>query len=227
MAFGGFSDSTFQFLRELSRHDDPAWFEAHKDTYEGVIVEPAKALVEALGPRLKAFDPRIQAIPRVLGSIKSLERRRRFPRRNAPRYKNSLDLWFWSGRRRAWDNSGFFLRLTPTELVLAAGMIEFQKDTLARYREHLLDEARGAELTTIVSQLRAAGDIVGGESYKRTPRGMPPEHPRAPLSKHGGLFATRTLVHPLELGTPSFPDFVMEHFARMARLHAWLVALGG
>jgi uncharacterized protein (TIGR02453 family) len=226
MAFVGFSDSTFRFLSELARHDDPAWFEAQKDSYESVFVEPAKALVEALGPRLKDFDPKIHAIPRVRGSIKALERRRRFPRRDAPRYKDSLDLWFWSGRRRAWDNSGFFLRLTPTRLVLAAGMIEFQKETLVRYRERLLDDARGAELSTIVSELRAAGYVVGGESYLRTPKGVPPDHPRASLAKHRGLFATRDMEHPPELGTPHFPELVMEHFARMAPLHAWLVPLG-
>jgi uncharacterized protein (TIGR02453 family) len=226
MAFAGFSDSTFRFLGELASHDDPAWFEAHRATYESEIVEPAKALVEALGPRLKAFDPKLQAIPRVRGSVKSVERRRRFPRSSAPRYKDCLDLWFWSGRRRSWDNSGFFVRLTPARLVLAAGMIEFQKDTLARYREHLLDDTRGPELATIVSELRAGGYVVGGEGYKRMPVGFPPEHPRAPLFKHRGLFATLEMQHPPELGTPSFPELALEHFARMAPLHAWLVALG-
>ena len=118
------------------------------------------------------------------------------------------------------------MRLTPERFVLAGGMIEFQKETLARFREHVLDDARGSELTAIVADLRAGGYFVGGESYKRLPSGVPPDHPRASLLKHGALFANRETKHPPELGTAAFPELVLEHFVRMAPLHTWLVALG-
>jgi uncharacterized protein (DUF2461 family) len=148
-----------------------------------------------------------------------------FRRKEMPPYKDHLDLWFWSGRRRAWDNSGFYLRLTPARLVLATGMIEFQKETLRRYREHVLDEERGTMVATIVRDLRANGYAVGGESYKKTPRGVPADHPRAELLKHRGLIANLNIEHPSELGKPAFVEFSFTHFSRMARLHAWLVAL--
>jgi len=226
MLFPGFSQSALRFLAELSRNNERAWFEAHADELESALIEPAKAFVVALGPRLRELDPKIQAIPRLRGSIKALERRQRFPNREQPPYKECLDVWFWSGPRRAWENSGFFLRLTPTRLILAGGMIEFQKETLARYRQHLLDEERGAALATIVHDLRAGGYFVGGESYKRTPRGVPADHPRAALAKHSGVFATLDGEHPQQLDTPLFVDFAFTHFSRMAPLHRWLVALG-
>jgi uncharacterized protein (TIGR02453 family) len=225
MPFPGFSASTIRFLTELSQNNHRAWFEAHREECERAVIEPAKALVEALGSRLRELDPKIQAIPRVRGSIKAMERRRRFPRNETPPYKDCLDLWFWAGRRRAWDNSGFFLRLTPARLILAAGMIEFQKEALGRYREQVLDDERGTALATIVRDLRADGYVVGGESYKKTPRGVPALHPRAALLKHSGVFATLDGEHPQELGTPAFVDFSFAHFSRMAPLHAWLVAL--
>jgi uncharacterized protein (TIGR02453 family) len=226
--FTGFPETTTQFLAELEQHNDREWFEAHTDVAETAVIAPAKAFVEALGARLHALDPKIHAVPRVRGSIKSFERRRRFAKHPLPPYKPNLDVWFWSGPRRAWDNSGFFLRLTPTRLILAAGMIEFQKETLARYRERVLDPAEGAALTTLVDELRASGYVVGGESYKRPPRGVPADHPHAALSKHGGLFAsTGELDHPSELRTPAFVDFTFAHFARMGALHAWLVAMRG
>ena len=227
MPFSGFSESTIRFLGELSRNNDRGWFEGHREECESALIEPAKAFVVALGPRLRELDPKIQAIPRVRGSIKAMERRRRFPKSDVPPYKDSLDLSFWAGRRRAWDNSGFFLRLTPVRLVLAAGMIEFQKETLGRYREHVLDDERGTALATIVVDLRADGYVVGGESYKKTPRGVPADHPRAELLKHSGVFATLNGEHPKELGTPAFVDFALRHFSRMAKLHAWLVGLRG
>jgi uncharacterized protein (TIGR02453 family) len=227
MAFCGFSPSTIRFLGELSRNNERAWFESHRADCESNLIEPAKEFVAALGPRLRELDAKVQAIPRVRGSIKPMERRMRFRKGEQLPYKDSLDLSFWSGRRRAWDNSGFFLRLTPVRLVLAAGMIEFQKERLARYREHVQGDQRGAPLAAIVNDLRADGYFVGGESYKKTPRGVPADHPRAELLKHSGLFATFDGEHPKELGTPAFVDFAFSHFARMAKLHTWLVPICG
>jgi uncharacterized protein (TIGR02453 family) len=226
MPFFGFPASTLRFLAELAENSDQSWFEAHASECESLLIAPAKAFVETLGARLRALDPKIQAIPRVRGSIHALERRRRFPGRATKPFRDSLDLWFWSGRRRAWDNTGFFVRLTSARLVLAVGMIELQKETLARYREHVLDEERGTRLSAIVEALRTGGYVVGGESYKRTPRGVPMDHPRAALLKHGGVFATLNIEHPKEIETPAFVDFTFAHFEPMATLHAWLVGLG-
>jgi len=227
MPFTGFSESTLGFLVELSRHEDRSWFEAQKDVYERAVIEPASAFVEELGSRLRELDPKIHAIPRVRGSIKSLERRPSYRKSQMPRFKDHLDLWFWSGKRRAWDNAGFYLRLTPTRLILAAGMIEFQNETLSRFREHVRGDERGEALETIVRDLRAEGYVVFGESYKKPPHGVPADHPRAALLRHGGLIATLDGEHPKELGTPALVDFSFAHFSRMGRLHAWLVALHG
>jgi uncharacterized protein (TIGR02453 family) len=227
MPFAGFSPRALDFLAELSRNNEQARFETHRDACEQLLIAPAKDLVSALGLRLRELDPKVIAIPRVRGSIKAMERRRRFPNSRMPPYKDHLDLWFWSGRRRAWDNSGFFLRLTPARLILAAGMVELQERALARYREQLLDDARGAALAAIVDELRADGYVVGGESYRRTPRGVPADHPRAGLLKHGGIFATLDVEHPNELKSPMLVDFSFRHFSRMAPLHAWLLGLYG
>jgi uncharacterized protein (TIGR02453 family) len=225
MPFDGFPERTLRFLVELSQHNEPKWFEAHRNEYESAVVQPAQELVLALGPRLRELDPKIQAVARVRGSIHAIERRRRFARGDQRPFRESLDLWFWSGRRRSWDNTGFFLRLTPSQLILAVGMVELQKETLARYRAHVLDDARGDALVAIVSELRANGYVVGGESYKRTPRGVPADHPRAALLKHSGLFATSNGDHPRELGTAEFLDFAFAHFRNMAALHGWLLTL--
>jgi uncharacterized protein (TIGR02453 family) len=223
--FVGFSARATGFLAELSQNNAPEWFAAHREEYEKFLLDPARAFVEELGARLREVDPKVHGVPRVHGSIKALERRRLYPGRASPPFKTSLDLIFWSGPKRAWDSSCFFVRLTPASLVLATGMIEFQKARLALYREALLDDARGAELVTIVGEVRSAGYPVLGERYKRTPPGITPEHPRAALSKHGGLFARWEGEPPRELATPAFVDFAFAHFARMSPLHAWLAAL--
>src|SRR5262245_44835295 len=141
MSFSGFSKNTIQYLAALSRNNDKHWFDAHRDDYERSFVGPAREFVEAVAPRLKKLDSRIQAIPKINGSIMRIFRDVRFSKDKKP-YKDHLDLWFWSGPKRGWDSSGFFFRLTPNGLILGAGMHVFAPPLLARYRKQALDEKR-------------------------------------------------------------------------------------
>jgi uncharacterized protein (TIGR02453 family) len=221
MAFAGFPKGTVTFLAGLSKHNDKAWFDAHRDDYDACFVEPAKGFVEAVGPKLKAIDRRVHAEPKINGSIFRINRDVRFAKDKSP-YKDHLDMWFWSGTKKGWDCSGFFLRLTPTKLIVGAGMHGFMPPALARYRSAVLDEDKGAALAKIVAKLRKDGRDVGGESYKKVPRGVSQDHPRAALLKHGGLYAGWEGKHPAELFTPKIVDFVAKECARLAPIHRWL-----
>jgi uncharacterized protein (TIGR02453 family) len=153
-----------------------------------------------------------------------IHRDTRFAKDKRP-YKDHLDLFFWSGKKKSWDCSGFFFRLTPKTLIVGAGMHGFPPPVLARYRGAVLDDRRGAALAKVVAKARAAGYTVGGESYKKTPRGVAETHPRAALLKHGGLHAGWEGKHPRELHSPKIIDVLIEHYAAASPLHAWLVAM--
>jgi uncharacterized protein (TIGR02453 family) len=213
-----------KFLSGLSRNNEKAWFDAHRADYDEHIIEPAKAFVEAMGPRLKKIDARLQAVPKVNGSIFRINRDTRFSKDKSP-YKDHLDLWFWSGKKKGWDCSGFFFRLTPKSLTLGAGMHGFVPPVLARYRRSVLDDAKGSLLAKTVAKLEQRGLRVGGETYKMTPRGVPEDHPRASLLKHSGLYVGWEGRHPPELHRPVFVGFVADRFAAMAPLHMWLCAI--
>src|SRR5690242_9527174 len=105
MTFQGFPKGTVQFLSALRKNNDKAWFDAHRADYEDCYVEPAKAFVAAIAPRLEKLDPRIQAEPKVNGSILRINRDVRFAKDKSP-YKDHLDLWFWSGEEKGWETSG-------------------------------------------------------------------------------------------------------------------------
>src|SRR4051812_2359594 len=118
MKFAGFSRDTVVFLKNLSRHNERAWFEAHRADYESSYVQAGRAFAAALGPRLQAIDAEVHAEPR---SLMRIHRDTRFAKDKRP-YKDHLDLWFWTGPDKGWDGSGFFFRLTPTELLIGGGM---------------------------------------------------------------------------------------------------------
>jgi uncharacterized protein (TIGR02453 family) len=221
MSAAGFPKETIRFLAGLQKNNSKEWFDAHRAAYDEYFVGVAKDFIVALAPRLKKIDPAIQAEPKVGGSILRIFRDVRFSKDKSP-YKDHLDLWFWSRKDKGWDSSGFFFRLTPTELLLGSGMHGFAPPVLARYRAAVLDSKKGAALTRAVSKVRKAGYEIGGETYKKTPSGVPADHPRAALLRHSGLYAGWTGKHPKELAQPRFTDFVAKHFAATAPIHAWL-----
>src|SRR5919198_4021869 len=165
MPFTGFPPEVLSFLDDLSRNNRRDWLQAHRNVYDSALLEPARDFVEAMGNEL---GPDFNADPRVGGSIMRIARDTRFSRDKRP-YKNHLDLWFWHGDGRSRERPGLWFRLTPTQLVLGAGMHRFDRDFLGRYRDAVLDPERGAALAKAVAAVAKSGAEVGGGHYKRGP----------------------------------------------------------
>jgi hypothetical protein len=82
-------------------------------------------------------------------------------------------------------------------------------------------------LTAVLQRVQAAGPYqVGGEHYKRVPSGFDPNHPRADLLRHVGLFVWTDMPVPPETFTEEFAEFCATHYQRMAPVMDWLVPLG-
>lgn len=221
MAFEGFPKETVAFLAGLSKHNDKEWFEAHRDDYEASFLAPGLAFVEAIRSKLAKLTPKASA---ERESMMRIYRDTRFAKDKRP-YKDHLDLFFWCGKKKTWEAPGYFFRLTPTILMLGSGMHTFAPATLAKYRKAVLDAKKGPSLARVVTALAKGGYEIGGETYKRVPRGADEDHPRAALLKHGGLYATWEGKHPKELFGPKAIDFVVARFEATAPINAWLAGL--
>jgi len=224
-AFTGFGKETVRFLAALSANNKPEWFNAHRADYEAHYIEPAKDFIVAIAAPLRELAPAIQAEPKVNGSIFRINRDIRFSRDKTP-YKDHLDLWFWEGdRKRA--ASGFFFRLTKDRLILGVGAHGFDAERLARYREALADNKKGAALAKIAAELDRVGNPARGEHYKTVPKPFGDANPQIQhLAKFNALYAMHELKHPAELGRPEFVNFCVEKWKPLAPLHRWLVAIG-
>jgi uncharacterized protein (TIGR02453 family) len=221
MAFAGFSPELLTFLSELGRNNRRDWFQAHRDEYESLLLEPARDFVDAMGDEL---GPDFNADPRVGGSIFRINRDTRFSRDKRP-YKDHLDLWFWHGAGPSRKRPGLWFRLTPTQLQLGAGIHHFDRGVLDRYREAVVDPDRGTRLAKAVAEVEHSGADVGGRHYKRVPAGFDKEHARAELLLHDGLYAGAELPVPREAPTPAFPTFCAARYRTMRPLLDWLVDL--
>jgi len=222
-AFAGFSTKTVTFFRQIKTHNDKAWFEAHKGDYEEHVLAPVRAFVVALGERLRQFAPAVIADPRANRSLFRIYRDARFSKDKSP-YKTHLGLWLWEGPRPRMENSGFYFHLEPPEIYLGVGMYQFPDTLLAAYRNDAIHPVHGAALNDAVKALAKKGYAVGGQSYKRVPRGFDPEHPNAALLMHGGLYAGWDGPIPPELYTPKLLDFCVRHYKAVLPLHQWLTA---
>lgn len=222
--FGGFPREGVRFLADLRRHNDREWFTANRDTYENAVLEPARDLVEAVGTELAGAGIDANADPRVGGSIFRINRDTRFSKDKRP-YKDHLDLWFWQGPGPSRSRPGYFFRLTPEALFLGAGIHDFERALLERYRAAVADDERGPALARAVAQVERAGYEVGGRSYKRVPAGYDVPDDRAPLLLHGGLYAGVELAHPAELHTARLPQVCVSHFRKLRPLQDWVVEL--
>ncbi len=218
--WAGFPEQTISFLESLARHNDKKWFEAHREDYEAFYLAPAVSFVEAMAPRLRKIDASAQAVPKINGSIMRIHRDVRFSKDKSP-YKDHMDVFFWCGKSKDWDSSGFFFRLSAKELLIGAGIYDFTPKTLAKYRKAVAGNA-GVGLAKIAASLRDKGYEVGVESYKKVPRGFEQDHPRASLLKHSGLIAGWHGPHPKELATARFLELAGKHFAAVSPLHEWL-----
>ncbi len=64
-AFSAFPTEGLQFLRNLKRNNNRAWFLDHKAIYEQYVKQPMSSLIEALGAEFQRFAPEMVATLKV------------------------------------------------------------------------------------------------------------------------------------------------------------------
>ena len=137
MSFDGFPKETLAFLDGITRNNEKAWFDAHRDLYEAGYIAPARSFVDALGPRLRSIAPAVQFSTRINGSLSRINRDVRFSKDKRP-YKEHLGIWFWHGERRRWDVPGFWFELTPGQVQLGVGLYLMQGEQLDSFRQSVV-----------------------------------------------------------------------------------------
>ena len=223
--FAGFPREGLDFLEGLAADNTREYFDAHRETYESALLRPAKGLVVALGAQLRArVSPGIRAEPRINGSILRINRDTRFSSDKRP-YKEHLDFWFWEGDAPSRERPGLFMRLRAATVLLGAGMHRFEPPALAAYRAAVADDGAGRALEdALAAATGLRGVTVGGEAYKRVPRGFDADHPRADLLRHGALYVNGEWKLPRAVLGPAFVGWAAERLERMAPVERWLTA---
>jgi uncharacterized protein (TIGR02453 family) len=222
--FEGFADARLTFFRSLVKHQDRAWFAAHKTEYEEGWHKPMLALLSEARARLDRMYRHCElAEPKVM----RIHRDVRFSKDKSP-YKT----WIGGGVSVV---STAKLPEAPAALYMhvglekgratcfgAAGIYGMVPEVLARYRTALLDGKRGGEIAGIVAKLEKKGfRVTAMETMKKVPRGVDPEHPRAELLKRKGLIVSFE-TPPSNIAKRALLDWAVERARAAAPLVEWL-----
>jgi uncharacterized protein (TIGR02453 family) len=225
--FTGFTKETMEFYRELTQNNDTGWFLQHKEQYGRAVLEPARAFILAMGDRLSAISPNIQADTRTsgAGSLFRIYRDIRFSRDKRP-YKTYLGIYFWEGSGKKLENPGFYFHLDPAQsvLMLGAGIYIFPRPALEIFRKAVVDTKKGPALTRAVRQVSARGTyLLGGKHFKRIPSGFDGGHPNSEFLLYNGLWASYESSLPDALYSQDLIDFCFEKFMDMDPIQRWVV----
>lgn len=198
----------FFFLSELRENNNRPWFQENKDRYEKHFKEPLLAFIAAVAELLPAVSPYYMAIPKVTGgSLFRIYRDVRFSKDKRP-YKTWAGMHFRHERARDVHSPGFYIHLEPDNSFISCGIWKPTRETLGRIRQVLLEHPQrwrdAIEEEGFISLYR-----LGGESLKRPPRGIDPEHPLIEDLKRVDFLASIMINE--EIATrPDFLDYYLE-----------------
>ncbi len=163
--FRGWPAEALEFYEGLEADNSKAYWTAHKDVYETVVLSPMKAILTELAPEFgdgKVFRP---------------NRDVRFSTDKSP-YKTHIGATLGAS----------YLQLSANGLAAASGMHGMAPGQLDRYRQAVADDRSGPGLEQAIRAVeRRSIEVHGQDSLKTVPKGYPSDHPRAELLRHKGL----------------------------------------
>ncbi len=222
-ALKDFPNKTFSYLKKLSKNNNREWFEENREMFNYNFLEPAVQFVAEMGEKLSSVRPSIIAIPKTDKSIFRIHRDVRFSKDKQP-YKTNMGLYFWEGRRKKMESSGFYFHLDNKSFGAGAGIYSFPKELLSDYRKIVSDPGNGKELTGIVKKiLNDKNFSLGGKNFKRVPKGFDPNYPYADFLLHDGLYLWYESKNFKSLSNGKAVKTVFDVFKKMMPLHDWLV----
>lgn len=225
--FSGFPKALFGFLEELAQNNNREWFQANKGRYEADVVEPVLRFIEAVGMEvLPEISKSFVADPRKSGgSMFRIFRDTRFSHDKRP-YKENVACQFRHVLGRDVHAPGFYVHLEPGRVFAGAGSWRPERAALERIRAAIV--ARPAEWSRVINDpvLSSYFSGIEGESLRRPPKGIDPDHPYIADLKRTSHFVLKD-VAPSRALRPAFLADVEKTFTKADPLMRFLTEAVG
>lgn len=209
-----FTSELFKFFRQLKRHNNREWFLAHKQQYEHDVRDPFLKFIEDFGPRLHQVSPHFIADSRRSGgSLLRIYRDLRF-RPDADPYQTMVAARFPHSAWKKTPAPGFYLHVEPGTSFLGSGLWHPDPETRNKIREAIVKSP--SQWKRLLSNKRFQSYCeLSGESAKRLPPGVDPNHPLAADLKRKD-FITATYFTEAQVCSAGFLDEVTDSVKAVA-----------
>lgn len=220
-----FTNRSLTFFRQLTRNNEKAWFEAHREQYENDVRAPMRELIEELDVRFAGFAPEIGGDPKR--SMFRINRDIRFSKDKSP-YKTHAAAWFHHrnaarsvGSESDAGSAGYYFHLEPGgRSMLGAGLWMPPRPQLNKLRAAIADNPTAFD--RIVRSLpQRFGGLDEESALKRMPRGYAEDHPAARWLKYQSFTTGRTMTD-AQVTSKSLADLLAKEFAAVLPLVRWL-----
>ena len=172
-----FTEDSLKFLRGLARHNDRAWFLAHKAGYEEHVRAPFQRLLTDLQPVLREVSEHYRSDPKPLGgSLFRIQRDTRFANDKTP-YKTWQGARLTHARGRQVEAPVFYLHLQPGRCFIGAGLWHSPTPVQRQVRQFIVDNPAGWKAAAHAPAFRKRFDLDDAEKLVRTPKGYPEDFP--------------------------------------------------
>ena len=185
-----FTAESFKFLRGLARNNDREWFEARRGVYERSLKAPMLALLDEINVAMGGFAPEHVRPPHK--AMMRIYRDIRFSSDKRP-YKRHLAAW-WSRRgMEKTSGGGFYLQISPQEVVIAAGVYMPEREELLALRRWMSEHhvSYRAAVTKLLKTRSAGFETIEAQALTRMPKGFAADDPADELvrAKNWGIRA--------------------------------------
>jgi uncharacterized protein (TIGR02453 family) len=211
-----FRPATFTFLRDLREHNDREWFQANKSRYTQHVLEPALEFIRSFAPELHRIGPHFQAVAKpVGGSLFRIYRDTRFSPDKTP-YKTHVGIHFRHEESKNAHAPVYYLHLEPGDCFVGVGIWRPDTASARQIRQAIVAKPQVWQ-RTVGGRFQRIYQL-GGDSYKRPPTDVDPEHPLIADLRRKSFIG----MAPLTQRSVTSPAFVGE-FAGMCRAGGPLV----
>ena len=219
MNFNGFSLEAIAFLKELSQNNNRQWFQKNKTIYKKYLEPAGIAFNSAIQERLSdLFGDEFN------GKIFRIYRDIRFSKDKTPYNPHIRMLFYPANTAGCSENPCFYFSLETDRVITGAGIHQFSKLFLERFRQAVVDDKAGNELEKLLNRYREKkGYYQDVPQLKRIPPGYDKSFPRAQLLKQKGLVVWNRQSLDEVISTPAFVDVISKKFISIRPVFDWLI----
>lgn len=213
-----FQKAFVDFFANLARHNDTAWFDGNRKTYETEVKRPFEVFAQEMIRRIAAVDPEVGITSK--DAISRINRDTRFGADKRP-YHTHLSAAISKFGKKNKEYPGILFQLSHDGVLVFGGCYAPEKETLAAVRTLIAKDGKAFRRAIEGKPFRKLFGELRGEEMKRIGPEWSKAHAHEPLIAKKQFYYQATLPVALVLDA-KLPDVLMQHFAAAREVNTFL-----